>query len=60
MFKEIRELLEEARYHIDGGVNCHSHEYHALDKLERAVGLIASRMEAEEFAKQHAATTENP
>lgn len=42
--KEIKELLEEARWHIDGQVNCHTPEYHVLDKLERALSLLAERV----------------
>jgi hypothetical protein len=44
--KEIKELLDEARFHIDGQVNCHTPEYHALDKLERAIGLLAAKVQS--------------
>lgn len=43
--KEIKEILAEARWHIDGQVNCHTPEYAALDKLERALLLLVERVE---------------
>lgn len=44
--KEIKEMLAEARHHIDGGVNCHTPEYQALDKLERAVTMLMEKVAA--------------
>lgn len=55
--KVIVSFLEEARYHIDGGVNCHTHEYEALDKLERAMSALANIVH---HMEQHAATSDNP
>ena len=43
--KEIRELLNEARWYIDGKMDCRTAEYHALDQLERAVSRLAERVE---------------
>lgn len=36
-YTNIEDLLNEARHHIDGGVDSTTHEYQALDKLERAL-----------------------
>ena len=41
---EIRELLQEARHHIDGGCDCRTPEYRALDLLERAVTALADKV----------------
>ena len=43
--KEILALLDEARWYIDGKMNCHTPEYQAFDKLERALALLARRVE---------------
>jgi hypothetical protein len=43
--KEIREMLDDARFHIDGQINCHTPEYHALDKLERALTMLVQKVE---------------
>ena len=43
--KEIRALLEEARFHIDGQVNCNTPEYAALDMLERALSALVAKVE---------------
>ena len=43
--REIRELLTEARFHIDGQMNCRTPEYAALDKLERAVSALVAKVE---------------
>jgi hypothetical protein len=43
--KDVRSMLDEARYHIDGQVDCRTPEYQALDKLERAISLLADRVE---------------
>jgi hypothetical protein len=53
----IKELLEEARFHIDGQVNCHTPEYAALDKLERALSLLAERVEKIDRTATQAANT---
>ena len=42
---EIKELLSEARHFIDGHMNCHTPEYTALDRLERAVSLLAEKVQ---------------
>ena len=52
--KDIEALLELARHHIGGGVNCTTHEYHALDNLERAVSLMLARMQENERATRQA------
>lgn len=44
--EDIRDLLEEARFHIDGQVNCTTPEYHALDKLERAISALVDKVAA--------------
>lgn len=43
--KEVRELLHQARYAIDGGVRFDSPEYAALDALERALALLVERVQ---------------
>lgn len=43
--KEIKELLADARFHIDGQMNCRTPEYAALDKLERALTLLANKVQ---------------
>ena len=43
--KKIKELLSEARNHIDSEVNCDTAEYRALDKLEQALRLLARKVE---------------
>lgn len=53
--KEIKEMLAEARWHIDGQVNCHTPEYHALDKLERALTMLMEHVEEKDQANARAA-----
>jgi len=55
--KAIKELLEEARFHIDGQVNCHTPEYAALDKLERALSLLVEKVERVSCTASQAANT---
>ena len=43
--KKIKELLSEARNHIDSEVNCDTAEYRALDKLEQALRLLVYEIE---------------
>lgn len=54
---EIRELLDTARFHIDGQMDCHTPAYHALDHLERAVCALVDKVEAADKAATKAANT---
>lgn len=58
--KEIINLLETARFHIDGQMNCNTPEYHALDHLHRAVDLLAGKIQRQEDREANAATSANP
>ena len=55
--KEIIELLETARHHIDGQMDCRTPEYHALDHLHRALDLLAGKVMAAENTARSAANT---
>ena len=44
--KEIKDLLKAARHAIDGGMNCHTPTYAAMDDLERAVDRLADKVSA--------------
>ena len=55
--KAINEYLDAARYHIDGGVDCRTPEYHALDHMERAVRLLAAKLDAADKMARQAANT---
>lgn len=53
--KEILEMLDMARYHIDGQMNCKTPEYHALDYLHRAAEAIALKLQENERVTARAA-----
>lgn len=43
--EEIKKLLSEAHKYIDEEMNCYTAEYRALDKLEKALSLLARKVE---------------
>ncbi len=42
--QSVKEILMDAREIIDGEMNCHTPEYRALDKLERALDQLCGEV----------------